>query len=154
MRRAAIGASSAITLAVLFANVAGATPAATTYTARLTAGQMVRPLAVPAPNSHGLMKLKFNPTTHDSVVMVVSMTLSSKATKITFGAGAKGTPGQNFTRAVCARGSQVPCSTQIYRGEIIVPRSTETLAAQGRLYVVAMTAKNPRGEVRGQLLAG
>lgn len=127
------------------AAVAGASSTTTVWTAALSSGQEVPPQVVKDPNAHGLFKGTRTGTTLKWRLTFAK--LSGPATAAHIHMAAKGKPGP-IVVPLCG-----PC-TSGQTGTVTL--TTEELAAFKKhlLYVNVHTAKNPAGEIRGQLAVG
>ena len=120
-------------------------PASTVWTASLTSGQEVPKQAVRTPSARGLFKGTLTGTTLKWTLTFAK--LSGKATAAHIHIGAKGAAGA-VVIALCG-----PCTS----GTTGISPVTPTVKAafkKHRLYVNVHTAKNPDGEIRGQIAAG
>ena len=138
----AVGAIGALSLAALSL----ASTKTTTWTAALTAAQEVPKQAVKAPSAHG----QFKGTLSGSKLTwkLTFAKLSGPATAAHIHMGAMGKAG-NVVVVICASA----CKSGVTGTATITP-ALKTAFKKHLLYVNVHTAKNPAGEIRGQLAAG
>jgi CHRD domain-containing protein len=137
----AAGSVSVFALAAL----ALAAPRTTVWTASLSSGQEVPPQVVKDPNAHGLFKGTLSGSKLKWKLTFAKLTGPATAAHIHM--GAKGKAG-NVVVSLCT-----PCKS----GQTGTSTITAALVAAFKkhlLYVNVHTAKNPAGEIRGQLAVG
>jgi len=137
----AAGAACASALAAL----SGAATRATVWTTSLGAAQEVPAQVVKDTKAHGTFKGTLNGTTLTWTLTFAGLTGPATAAHIHM--GAKGASG-NVVVPLCA-----PCKSPA-KGTAKVTGSLKSAFAKHDLYVNVHTAKNPNGEIRGQLAAG
>jgi len=122
-----------------------AAPQKTVWTAALTSGQEVPKQVVKTPAAHGLFKATLSGTTLKWKLTFAKLTGPATAAHIHM--AAKGKAG-NVVVPLCQ-----PCSSGM-TGTATVTPALMTAFKKHLLYVNVHTAKNPNGEIRGQLAAG
>jgi CHRD domain len=137
----AAGAACALAPAAL----SGAATRATVWTTSLGAAQEVPAQVVKNPNGHGTFKGTLNGTTLTWTLTFAGLTGPAVAAHIHM--GAKGVSG-NVVVPLCA-----PCKSPV-KGTAKITGSLKSAFAKHNLYVNVHTAKNPNGEIRGQLTVG
>ena len=138
------GALSALTLAAL----SGAAINATTWTAALSSGQEVPKQVVKDANAHGLFKATVSGTTLKWKLTYAGLTGPAAAAHIHL--GAKGKAG-NVLVPLC--GAAPVCKSGL-GGSITMTAAMKSAIKSHLLYVNVHTAKNPAGEIRGQISVG
>jgi hypothetical protein len=133
----------AVAAAALAATPA-ALPAGGAWKAHLTAGDVVPKQRVQVPKASG----SFTGTLRgfELTFKLTFSKLSGPAVEAHIGYGRKGKPG-NITVPLCA-----PCVGTVSTTAFLNPSVTKAFR-QGLLFVAVSTAKNPNGEIRGQLAA-
>jgi hypothetical protein len=145
-RRIALLLSAAAVAAGITAAIAPAKPVATRFKATLTAAQEVpKPHRAPA-NAGGTFTATLNGKTLQWKLTFKG--LSGAATQAHIHLGARGQPGPVLI-ALCGAG----CRSPVSGATIVRPAVVKTLVTGGT-YVNVHTARNPGGEIRGQLLKG
>jgi hypothetical protein len=140
---------AALVGALLFSGLALAGSQSETYklSAKLTAGAEVpKPKGVPAAATGTFTGTTVEPKT-GKVKLSWKLTfahLSGKATAAHIHLGKKGVPGGVLV-ALCG-----PCKSG-QTGKAVIARSVEKNLEAGKTYVNVHTAKNPGGEIRGQV---
>ena len=137
----AAGAVCALTLAAL----SGAATRATVWTTALGSAQEVPAQVVKNTAAHGTFKGTLNGSTLTWTLTFSGLTGPATAAHIHM--GAKGTSG-NVVVPLCT-----PCKSPV-KGSAKITGALKTAFAQHKLYVNVHTAKNPNGEIRGQLAVG
>ena len=135
------GGACALALAAL----SGAATRATIWTTSLTATQEVPKQVVKDANAHGTFKATLNGNTLSWTLTFSGLTGPATAAHIHM--GAKGASGPVVV-PICG-----PCKSPV-KGSAKVSGSLKSAFAQHKLYVNVHTAKNPGGEIRGQLAVG
>lgn len=140
---------AAVVVALVVTGLAFASSQNETYkfTARLTAGAEVpKPTGAPAGATGRFLVTTVEPKA-GKVKLAWKLTfahLSGKAMQAHIHLGKKGTSG-NVLVALCA-----PCRSG-QTGKAVIARSVENALEAGKTYVNVHTAKNPAGEIRGQI---
>ena len=137
-----VGAVCALSLTALSL----ASTRTTTWTAALTAGQEVPKQVVKDANAHGLFKGTLSG--HDLKWKLTFSGLTGPATAAHIHMAAKGVAG-NVVVVLCAS----TCKSGVTGSAMLTP-AVLTAFKKHLLYVNVHTAKNPNGEIRGQLAAG
>jgi hypothetical protein len=132
--------------AMAVAALAGAANKSTVWTAPLTSRQEVPKQVVKTPLAHGLFKATLNGSKL-SWKLTYSK-LSGPATAAHIHMGAKGTAG-NVVVALC--GGTPACKSGL-SGTTTLTSAMTSAFKKHLLYVNVHTAKNPNGEIRGQIL--
>ena len=138
------GALSALALAAL----SGAATKTTTWTAALSSGQEIPKQVVKDANAHGLFKATLSGTTLKWKLTYAGLTGRAMAAHIHM--GAKGKAG-NVLVPLC--GGAPVCKSGL-TGSATVTAAMKTAFKNHLLYVNVHTAKNPAGEIRGQISVG
>jgi hypothetical protein len=138
-----IAAGAACTLAVAALSFAAAQK--TVWTAALSSGQEVPKQVVKAPAAHGLFKATLSGRTLKWKLTFAKLTGHATAAHIHM--AAKGKPG-NVVVSLCT-----PCRSGV-SGTATVTPAVLSAFKKHLLYVNVHTAKNPAGEIRGQLARG
>jgi hypothetical protein len=138
------GAAGALVIASLsFAKAPSAKT--TSWTAALTPGQEVPKQVVKTPGAKGLFK---GTVTGRTLRWTLTFSnLSGKATAAHIHLGARSVAGQ-VVIALCG-----PCKSGVTGVSPVTP-TVRAAFNQHKLYVNVHTAKNPNGEIRGQIAAG
>jgi CHRD domain len=131
-----------VVIALAMASVALATPKGMGWSAKLDAMQEVPAQAVHAPNGKGAFHATLSGTTLKWTLTFSG--LSGKATAAHIHMGAMGKAG-NVLVPLCA-----PCKAK-QSGTAKVSKAVVRAAGKHLLYVNVHTAKNPAGEIRGQV---
>ena len=140
---------AAVVVALAVAGLATASSRSETYkfSAKLTRGAEVpKPTGVPAGATGRFVVTTVEPKT-GKVKLAWKLTfshLSGKAMQAHIHLGKRGKAG-NVVVALCA-----PCRSG-QTGKALIARSVENALEAGRTYVNVHTAKNPAGEIRGQI---
>ncbi len=137
----AAGAVAALALAAL----SGAATRATVWTAALTSGQEVPKQVVKTPVAHGLFKGTLSGSTLTWTLTFAK--LSGPATAAHIHMAPMGKAG-NVVVPLCT-----PCKSPV-KGTAKISAALMAAFKKHGLYVNVHTAKNPAGEIRGQLAAG
>jgi len=133
-------------LAVLaLAALSGAATRATVWTAALSAGQEVPKQVVKTPAAHGLFKGTLSGSTLTWTLTFAK--LSGPATAAHIHMAGMGKSG-NVVVPLCT-----PCKSPV-KGTSTISAALKAAFKKHLLYVNVHTAKNPNGEIRGQLAAG
>jgi len=135
-------------LAVVATAVALAAAQSTIWTASLTSGQEVPKQVVKTPNAHGLFKATLKGTQLKWKLTYAK--LSGPATAAHIHKAAKGKSGDVLV-PLC--GASPVCKTGL-TGTATLTQTEITAFKKHLLYVNVHTAKNPNGEIRGQLARG
>ena len=138
------GALSALALAAL----SGAAIKTTTWTAALSSGQEIPKQVVKDANAHGLFKATVSGSTLKWKLTYAGLTGPAMAAHIHM--GAKGKAG-NVLVPLC--GGAPACKSGL-TGSITLTGAMKTAFKKHLLYVNVHTAKNPAGEIRGQISVG
>ncbi len=133
-------------LAALSLAAAYPTTTSTVWTAALTSGKEVPAQVVKNPNAHGLFKGTLTGSTLHWKLTFAKLTGPAVMAHIHMGAAGK--PG-GVVVTLCA----VPC-TSGKTGTATIPPALKAAFKKHLLYVNVHTAKNPNGEIRGQLASG
>lgn len=137
----AVGAASALAIVAL----SGAAMRTTVWTAALSSGQEVPAQVVKNPNGHGLFK---GTLSNGKLTWKLTFAkLTGPATMAHIHLGAKGKSGA-IVVPLCA-----PCTSGA-TGTATISASLLADFKKHLLYVNVHTAKNPNGEIRGQLASG
>jgi hypothetical protein len=139
---------TAVVSALALAALSGAAVKTTTWTAALSSGQEVPKQVVKDANAHGLFKATLSGTTLKWKLTYGALTGPATAAHIHM--GAKGKSG-NVLVPLC--GGSPACKSGL-TGSITVTTALKTAFKNHLLYVNVHTAKNPNGEIRGQLSVG
>jgi CHRD domain len=131
--------------ALLLAGLSFARGGATVWTAPLTSGQEVPKQVVKDPAAHGLFKGTLSGTTLKWTLTFAKLTGPAAAAHIHM--AAKGKSGAVLV-PLCG-----PCKSGM-TGTVKVTAAMMTAFRKHLLYVNVHTAKNPAGEIRGQIAAG
>src|SRR6266487_4518165 len=134
--------------ALALSALSGAAVKTTTWTAALTSGQEIPKQVVKNANAHGLFKATLSGTTLKWKLTYAKLT--GPATGAHIHMGAKGKAG-NVLVPLC--GAAPACKSGL-SGSITVDNAMKTAFRKHLLYVNVHTAKNPAGEIRGQLSVG
>jgi hypothetical protein len=140
----AAAAVSALALSAL----SGAATKATVWTATLSSGQEVPKQVVKKASAHGMFTATLSGKTLKWTLTYASLTGRAAAAHIHL--GAKGVSG-NVLVPLC--GAAPACKSGL-KGTITVTKALTTAFSKHLLYVNVHTAKNPAGEIRGQLTTG
>ena len=140
----AAAAVSALALSAL----SGAAVKTTIWTAALSSGQEIPKQVVKAPNAHGLFKGTLSGSTLKWKLTYAKLT--GPATGAHIHMAAKGKAG-DVVVPLC--GGTPTCHSGI-TGSVTVTATMKTAFKKHLLYVNVHTAKNPNGEIRGQLSVG
>jgi hypothetical protein len=138
-------ALSAVAAAAVFTAVALGATHATVWTAALSSGQEIPKQAVKDTAAHGLFKATLTGSTLKWKLTFAKLTGPAGAAHIHL--GAKGKAG-NVLIPLCG-----PCKSGM-TGTATVTAAIKADFKKHLLYVNVHTAKNPNGEIRGQLAAG
>ena len=147
MKKLAV-ASAASVLAVVVTAVAVAATKTTVWTGALSSGQEVPKQVVKDANAHGLFKGTVSGTTLKWKLTYAKLT--GPATGAHIHMGAKGKPG-DVEIVLC--GAAPVCKSGL-TGIKMLTAAEKTAFKKHLLYVNVHTAKNPAGEIRGQLSVG
>jgi hypothetical protein len=147
MKKLAV-ASAALLLAVVVTAVAVAAAKKTVWTAALSSGQEVPKQVVKDANAHGLFKGTVTGTTLKWRLTYAKLTGPATAAHIHM--AAKGKSG-DVVIALC--GAAPACKSGL-TGTATLTAAEKTAFKKHLLYVNVHTAKNPAGEIRGQLSVG
>ena len=120
----------------------------TTWTAALSSGQEIPKQVVKNTNAHGLFKATLSGSTLKWKLTYAKLTGPAMAAHIHL--GAKGKAG-NVLVPLC--GGTPVCASGVH-GSITANAALKTAFRKHLLYVNVHTAKNPNGEIRGQLSVG
>jgi hypothetical protein len=131
-----------------FSALTGAAITTTTWTAALSSGQEVPKQVVKDANAHGQFKATLSGSTLKWKLTYASLTGPATAAHIHM--GAKGKAG-NVLVPLC--GGTPACKSGL-SGSTPVTAAMKAAFKKHLLYVNVHTAKNPNGEIRGQLSAG
>jgi hypothetical protein len=131
--------------ALVLAAFSIAAPRATTWTATLSAAQEVPKQVVKDTAAHGTFKATLSGSTLSWTLTFAKLTGLATAAHIHM--GAMGTSG-NVVVPLCG-----PCKSPV-KGTAKITGALMTAFKKHDLYVNVHTAKNPNGEIRGQLAAG
>ena len=142
----ALLASAAVSALALSA-LSGAAVKTTIWTAALSSGQEVPKQVVKDTNAHGLFKGTLSGTKLKWKLTYAGLTGPATAAHIHM--GAKGKSG-NVLVPLC--GGTPVCKSGL-RGSLTVTAALKTAFKKHLLYVNVHTAKNPNGEIRGQVTA-
>ena len=134
--------------ALALSALSGAAVKTTTWTAALSTGQEIPKQVVKDANAHGLFKATLSGSTLKWKLTYASLTGPATAAHIHM--GAKGKAG-NVVVALC--GAAPACKSGL-SGSSTVTAAIKSALKKHLLYVNVHTAKNPNGEIRGQLSAG
>jgi Cu/Zn superoxide dismutase len=147
MKKLAV-ASAALLLAVVVTAVAVAAAKKTVWTAALSSGQEVPKQVVKDANAHGL----FKGTVSDNKLTwkLTYAKLTGPATAAHIHMAARGKPG-DVVIALCA---VAPACKSGLTGTTPLTAAERIAFKKHLLYVNVHTAKNPAGEIRGQLSVG
>ena len=145
MRKLIALLTTAAVCALAVTALAGASSKAT-WTAALTSRQEVPKQAVKAPLAHGLFKGTLNGSTLTWKLTYSHLTGAATAAHIHM--GAKGVAG-NVVVPLC--GATPACKSGV-GGTITLTSAMMSAFKKHLLYVNVHTAKNPNGEIRGQVL--
>jgi hypothetical protein len=118
---------------------------ATVWTAALSSGQEVPPQAVKTPAAHGLFKGTLKGTTLTWKLTFAKLSGPAMAAHIHL--AARGKSGAVVV-PLCG-----PCTSGVTGSATITPAELAAFKKH-QLYVNVHTAKNPNGEIRGQLASG
>jgi hypothetical protein len=143
----ALLASAAVSALVLSA-VSGAALKTTTWTAALSSGQEVPKQVVKDTKAHGLFKGTLSGSTLKWTLTYAGLTGPAMAAHVHM--GAKGTSG-NVVVPLC--GGTPACKSGLH-GSFTLTAALKSAFKKHLLYVNVHTAKNPNGEIRGQLAVG
>ena len=119
----------------------------TTWTAALSSGQEIPKQVVKNTNAHGLFKATLSGSTLKWKLTYTKLTGPAMAAHIHL--GAKGKAG-NVLVPLC--GGTPACTSGVH-GSITATAALKTAFRKHLLYVNVHTAKNPNGEIRGQIVA-
>ena len=133
--------------ALALAALSGAATKTTVWSAGLTSGQEIPKQVVKNANGHGLFKATLSGATLKWKLTYAKLTGPALAAHIHM--GAKGTAG-NVVVPLCAAAA---CRSGV-SGSITVTPEMKTAFKHHLLYVNVHTAKNPAGEIRGQISVG
>ena len=139
--------AAAAVCALALSALSGAATKATTWTATLSSAQEVPKQVVKKPGAHGLFTATLTGTTLKWTLTYGGLTGAATAAHIHL--GAKGVAG-NVLVPLCP----TPACKSGLKGTIKVTKALTTAFAKHLLYVNVHTAKNPAGEIRGQLTTG
>lgn len=141
-----VAAAALSALALAAVSLAGSrTTTMTVWTAALSSGQEVPPQVVKDASAHGLFKGTLTGSTLKWKLTFAKLTGPAAAAHIHMAPKGKSGP---IVIALCA-----PCTSGMTGTATITP-TLRTAFKKHRLYVNVHTAKNPNGEIRGQLAAG
>lgn len=143
MRKLVVVLASAAVGALTMVGLSGATTHATTWTAGLSSGQSKQ--VVKTPSAHGLFKGTLRGTTLTWKLTFSKLSGPSTAAHIHMAARGKSGP---IVVPLCA-----PCTSGVTGTATISPALLADFKKH-LLYVNVHTAKNPDGEIRGQLAVG
>ena len=118
----------------------------TVWTAALTSGKEVPAQVVKNPTANGLFKGTLTGSTLHWKLTFAKLTGPAAMAHIHMGAAGK--PG-GVVVTLCA----VPCKSGV-TGTATIPTALQSAFKKHLLYVNVHTAKNPNGEIRGQLASG
>ena len=140
--------ASVAVCALALSALSGAATKTTTWTAALSSGQEIPKQVVKNANGHGLFKATVSGNTLKWKLTYAG--LSGAATAAHIHMGAKGKAG-NVLVPLC--GTAPACKSGV-GGSIPVTTAMKTAIKSHLLYVNVHTAKNPAGEIRGQISVG
>jgi hypothetical protein len=132
--------AGAAVVALVAVSLAGARDAA--WTASLTAADVVPKQSVKNAGANGSFSASLSG--YELTFKLKFSHLTGPATGASLGYGAKGKPGR-ITVSLCA-----PCQSPVNTG-VGLDKSLIRALKQHLLFVIVKTAKNPRGEIRGQI---
>lgn len=138
----------ALSSALAGLSLAAAKPKTTVWTAALTSGKEVPAQVVKNPNAHGLFKGTLEGGTLHWTLTFAKLTGPAVAAHIHMAATGKSGPVVVTLCAVAAH-----CTSGVTGTATITP-ALKTAFKEHLLYVNVHTAKNPNGEIRGQLASG
>ena len=140
---------SIVGCALALSGLAAAAGRTSALRARLTPSQEVPRQTVKTPNASGAFAGTLRPAAkgYRLTWRLTFSRLSGRAASAYLHAGRPGRHGAAFV-FLCA-----PCTSGAHGSSFFSP-SELLLARQGRLYVNVRTAKNPAGEIRGQITVG
>lgn len=145
MRRLLTVLATAASIGLVIPVLSSAAPSTTVWTAALSSGQEVPKQVVRDRAAHGLFKGTL--TGHTLTWKLTFAKLTGPATMAHIHMAAKGKPG-NIVVPLCA-----PCSSG-QKGTSTISADLLQAFKKHLLYVNVHTAKNPAGEIRGQLARG
>jgi hypothetical protein len=145
MRKLIALLAASVASGLVLAALSPAATRTTVWTAALSSGQEVPAQVVRNPAGHGLFKGTLSGTKLTWTLTFAKLTGPAAAAHIHM--GAKGTSG-NVVVSLCA-----PCTSGMKGIATITPALLSALKKH-LLYVNVHTAKNPAGEIRGQLASG
>jgi hypothetical protein len=134
--------------ALALAALSGAAIKTTTWTAALSSGQEIPKQVVRNTNAHGVFKATLSGSTLKWKLTYAKLTGPALAAHIHL--GAKGKSG-NVLIPLC--GTAPACTSGVH-GSMPATAALKTDLKKHLLYVNVHTAKNPNGEIRGQLSIG
>jgi hypothetical protein len=137
--------SAVAVCALALSALSGAAITTTTWTAALSSGQEVPKQVVKDANAHGLFKATLSGTTLKWKLTYAKLTGPATAAHIHM--AAKGKAGDVLV-PLC--GTAPACKSGL-TGSVTVTAAIKTAFKKHLLYVNVHTAKNPAGEIRGQL---
>ena len=140
-----LAVATAVVVALAFVAYAGASPKTTVWTAALSSGQEIPKQVVKDTAAHGLFKGTLSGTTLKWKLTFAKLTGPATAAHIHM--AAKGKAG-NVLIPLCT-----PCKSG-QAGSATVSSAELAAFKKHLLYVNVHTAKNPNGEIRGQLAVG
>ena len=135
-----------VSFALAALSLAAAAPKTTVWTAALTSGKEVPAQVVKNPNAHGQFKGTLTGSTLHWKLTFAKLTGPAVMAHIHMGAAGK--PG-GVVVTLCA----VPCASGV-TGTATISTALKTAFKKHLLYVNVHTAKNPNGEIRGQIASG
>ncbi len=135
-----------VSFALAALSLAAAKPKSIVWTAALTSGKEVPAQVVKNPNAHGLFKGTLTGSTLRWKLTFAKLTGPAIMAHIHM--GAVGKPG-GVVVTLCA----VPCTSGV-TGTATISPALKAAFKKHLLYVNVHTAKNPNGEIRGQLASG
>ena len=145
MRKLAAVLVAGVLAVLALAALSGAATRATVWTAALSAGQEVPKQVVKTPAAHGLFKGTLSGSTLTWTLTFAK--LSGPATAAHIHMAGMGKSG-NVVVPLCT-----PCKSPV-KGTSTISAALKAAFKKHLLYVNVHTAKNPNGEIRGQLAAG
>ena len=145
MKKILISVVAAAGCLLAVAALSGAAVKSTVWTAALSKGQEVPAQVVKNASAHGLFKATLTGTTLKWTLTFAKLTGPATAAHIHM--AAKGVSG-NVVVPLCA-----PCASGA-KGTVTLTAAVLAAFKKHLLYVNVHTAKNPNGEIRGQLAVG
>jgi hypothetical protein len=145
MRKLVIAVTAVAVCASAFTALSLAGKTSTVWTAALSSGQEIPKQVVKDSAAHGLFKGTLTGTSLKFTLTFAKLTGPATAAHIHL--GAKGVSG-NVVVPLCT-----PCHSPV-TGTVTVSTALQQDFKKHLLYVNVHTAKNPNGEIRGQLAAG